>query len=258
MITLKTADEIARLRRGGKVLARILDELSAFAVPGVSTEYLNDEALERMERYGAEPALLGYHPEFAPRPYPAAICASLNDVVEHGIPNEAPRILKEGDIIGLDTTIVFEGMVVDSGRTVAVGAVSPEAVKLIEVTKGALAAGIKAAHPGGRVGDISAAIEAFVRPYGYGIVEELCGHGVGYAVHEAPMVQNTGQAGTGALLEPGLVLAIEPMLTLGSGDVVFDRKDGYTVRTTDGSLSAHFEHTVVITEKGVEVLTVSS
>lgn len=255
MITLKSPDEIARLRKGGKILARILEELSALVLPGVTTEELNDEALDRMERYGVTPALLGYHPEFAPRPYPAALCTSINDVVEHGIPNEHPRTLEEGDIIGLDTTIVYEGMVVDSGVTVPVGKIAPEVEKIIEVTKGALAAGIKAVHPGGRVGDISAAIEAYVAPYGYGIVEELCGHGVGYAVHEAPLVPNAGTAGTGALLEPGLVLAIEPMLTLGSGDVIFDKKDGYTVRTRDGSLATHFEHTVVITEKGVEVLT---
>ena len=255
MIRLKTSEEIDRLRRGGAVLSRILSELAVLVAPGVTTEYLNDEALDRMERYGAEPALLGYHPEFAPRPYPAALCTSINDVVEHGIPNEHPRTLEAGDIIGLDTTIVYEGMVVDSGITVPVGTIAPEAKRLIEVTKGALAAGIQAARPGGRVGDISAAIEAYVAPHGYGLVEELCGHGVGYAVHEAPLVPNTGTKGTGALLEPGLVIAIEPMLTLGSGDVVFDRKDGYTVRTKDGSLSAHFEHTIAITEGGVEVLT---
>jgi len=256
MITLKSPDEIQRLRKGGKILAQILSELSGLVKPGVSTEDLNDEAMERMDRYGVSPALLGYHPEFAPRPYPAALCTSINDVVEHGIPNEHPRILKEGDVIGLDTTIIYEGMVVDAGVTVAVGTIAPEVQKIIEVTKGALSAGIAAARNGGRVGDISAAIEAFVHPYGYGIVEELCGHGVGYAVHEEPMVPNTGTAGTGALLEPGLVLAIEPMLTLGSGDVIFDQKDGYTVRTRDGSLATHFEHTVLITEKGAEVLTI--
>lgn len=255
MIRLKTPEEIERLRRGGAVLARILSELEALVAPGVTTEELNDEALDRMEQYGAEPALLGYHPEFAPRPYPAALCTSINDVVEHGIPNEQPYTLREGDLIGLDTTIVYEGMVVDSGRTVAVGKASPEAVKLIEVTQGALAAGIAAARPGGRVGDIGAAIEAYVRPHGFGIVTELCGHGVGYAVHESPLVPNTGTKGEGALLEPGLVIAIEPMLTLGSGEVLFDRNDGYTVRTRDGSLATHFEHTVVITEGGVEVLT---
>ena len=148
-------------------------------------------------------------------------------------------------------------MIVDSARTMLVGVVSPEAQKLVNITKEALMIGIKAAKTGGHIGDIGHAIETFVRPYHYGIIEELCGHGVGYAVHEAPMVPNVGKAGTGAELEAGMVLAIEPMLTLGNKDVVFDKKDGYTVRTKDGSISAHFEHTIVITKNGPEILTVS-
>jgi methionyl aminopeptidase len=255
MIRLKTVEEIAVLRKGGAILARILDELSALVAPGVSTEYLNDEALDRMERYGAEPVLLGYSPEFASRPYPAAICTSVNDVVVHGIPNEHPIVLKEGDIVGIDVSIAYEGMIVDTARTIPVGTIDEKTRKLLTVTKDALAVGIKAAKAGGRVGDIGHAIETFVRPHGYGIVEELCGHGVGYAVHEDPMVQNVGEPGTGAELEPGLVLAIEPMLTLGRADVVFDKQDGYTVRTKDGSRSAHFEHTIAITENGTEILT---
>ncbi len=258
MIQLKSADEIERLRTGGAILGRLLDELSSLAVPGASTEYLNDEALDRMERYGVTPALLGYHPEFAPRPYPAGICTSVNDVVVHGVPNEEPYTLKEGDTIGIDATIEYEGMIVDSARTVAVGLVDAEIQKLLNVTKEALMIGIKAAKPGNHTGDIGHAIELFVRPHGYGIVEALCGHGVGYAVHEEPMVPNLGTPGTGALLEPGLVIAIEPMLTLGGSEVVFDRKNGYTVRTKDGSQSAHFEHTVVVTEEGAEVLTRAS
>lgn len=255
MIRLKTEKEIENLRKGGRILARILGELSQLVAPGVSTEYLNDEALERMERYGVEPVLLGYQPEFAPRPYPAAICTSINDVIVHGIPNEEPYTLKEGDIIGIDVSIGHEGMIVDSACTVPVGLVSPDAQKLLDVTQEALVIGIKAAQAGGHVGDIGHAIESFVRPHGYGIVEELCGHGVGYAVHEEPMVQNIGRRGAGAKLEPGLVLAIEPMLTLGGPEVVFDKRDGYTVRTQDGSLSAQFEHTIVVTEKGPEILT---
>lgn len=257
MIKLKTPKEIVRLRKGGVILARILDEISALVTPGVSTEELNDEALDRIERAGAEPVLLGYHPEFGARPYPAAICTSINDVVVHGIPNEKSRVLKEGDVIGLDLSIGYDGMIVDSARTVPVGSVDSKIQKLLTVTKEALMVGIKAAKAGGHIGDIGHAIESYVRPHKYGIVEELCGHGVGYAVHEEPMVQNVGRKGTGAKLEPGLVLAIEPMLTLGSHRVVFDKKDGYTVRTKDGSPSAHFEHTIVITEKGPEILTLA-
>ncbi len=257
MITRKTAAEIERLRKGGVILARILDELSALVAPGVSTEYLNDEALDKMEHYGVEPVLLGYHPEFALRPYPAAICVAVNDVVVHGIPNEHPYILKDGDIIGIDISVGYEGMIVDSARTVPVGTVSADIRKLIHVTREALMVGIKAAKVGGHVGDISHAIESYVRPHGYGIVEDLCGHGVGYAVHEEPMVQNVGKRGTGPELEEGLVLAIEPMLMLGKKDVVFDEDDGYTVRTKDGSISAHFEHTIVILKECPEILTLS-
>jgi methionyl aminopeptidase len=257
MILLKSEKEIESLRKGGVILARILDELSALVAPGISTEELNDEALEKIEHAGAEPVLLGYNPEFAPRPYPATICTSVNDVVVHGIPNEHPYILTEGDIIGIDLSIRYEGMIVDSARTVPAGSVSPEVRKLLNVTKEALMVGIKAAKVGGHVGDIGYAIESFVRPHKYGIIEELCGHGVGYAVHEEPMVPNVGKKGTGAELEVGMVLAIEPMLTLGGKDVVFDKKDGYTVRTKDGSISAHFEHTIVVTKNGPEILTVS-
>jgi methionyl aminopeptidase len=257
MIRLKTPDEIESLRAGGVILSKILDELSVLVAPGVSTEHLNDVALDLMEKCGVEPVLLGYHPRFAPRPYPAAICTSINDVVVHGIPNEHPAVLKEGDTIGIDTSIGYEGMIVDSARTIAVGTVAPEVQKLINITKEALMVGIKAARPGGRVGDIGHAIESFVRPHGYGIVEDLCGHGVGYAVHEEPNVQSVGTPGTGPELAPGLVLAIEPMLTLGTHEVDFDEEDGYTVRTKDGSQSAHFEHSIVITEQGPEILTTS-
>ncbi len=257
MLTYKTPEEIEYLRAGGAILARILDELSALVAPGVSTEYLNDEALDKMERYGVEPVLLGYHPVFSSRPYPAAICTSVNEVVVHGIPNEHPYILKEGDIIGIDISVGYNGMIVDSARTVAVGSISSDARKLIHVTKEALTVGIQAAKVGGHVGDIGHAIETYVRPHGYGIVEELCGHGVGYAVHEDPSVQNIGKKGTGPKLTEGLVLAIEPMLTLGTKDVIFDEEDGYTVRTKDGSLSAHFEHTIVILKDGPEILTLS-
>ena len=255
MIKLKTAEEIERLRKAGNVLATILDVLESMVAPGITTEDLDDRAMELIEEYGAEPALLGYHPRFAPRPYPAAICTSVNDVVVHGIPNENAITLKEGDTVGIDVTIGVDGMLVDSARTVPVGKVAPEVQKLLDVTKEARAVGIKAARVGGHIGDIGAAIEEFVKPYGYGVVRELCGHGVGYAVHEEPNVPNYGTQDTGPEIEEGLVLAIEPMLTLGSGEVIFDEVDGYTVRTKGGEQSAHFEHTVVITKDGPEILT---
>ena len=254
-IQLKTKEEIQKLRKGGKILATILDELEAMVRPGVTTEDINDRAMQLVEKYDVEPVLLGYHPEFAPRPYPAAICTSVNDVLVHGIPNEDSLTLKEEDTVGMDMSIAYEKMIVDSARTIGVGTVSKEVQKLLDVTKEARTIGIEAAKPGNHIGDIGHAVETFVRPHGFGIVRELCGHGVGYAVHEAPMVPNFGKKGSGPRIEPGLVIAIEPMLNLGSREVVFDEKDGYTVRTKDGSQSAHFEHTIVVTKKGPEILT---
>lgn len=243
------------MRTAGAVLARVLDELEAMVAPGVSTQDIDDAAMKLIERYGGEPILLGYHPEFAPRPYPAAICTSVNDVIVHGIPNESPITLKEGDIIGIDVSIAVDDMVVDSARTVPVGAIDEESQKLIDATREARRRGIEAAKPGNTIGDIGHAIESYVRPLGYGIVEELCGHGVGYAVHEEPFVPNIGRPGEGEEIVPGMALAIEPMLTAGKRHVLFDEDDGYTVRTKDGSRSAHFEHTVIITENGPEVVT---
>lgn len=254
MIQKKTPEDFAKMRRAGKVLARILTALEKMVAPGVTTQDLDDEAMRLMEKYGAEPVLLGYHPEFAPRPYPAAICTSVNDVIVHGIPNEDPVTLKEGDIVGIDCTLALDGMIVDSARTVPVGKIDERSRLLLEVTKKARAIGIQAAQPGNTVGDIGHAIEQYVKPYGFGIVEELCGHGVGFAVHEPPFVPNVGHPGDGEVLEVGMAIAIEPMLNAGKKGVVFDT-DGYLVRTKDGSRSAHFEHTVLITEKGPEIVT---
>ncbi len=255
MIRLKTEEDFKKMRVAGKVLARVLTELERMVAPGVSTEDLDDEAMRLIAEYGGEPVLLGYHPEFAPRPYPAAICTSVNDVIVHGIPNEYPIILKEGDIIGIDATIAVNGMIVDSARTVPVGKIDKESAQLIEVTKKARAIGIEAARPGNTIGDIGHAVQTFIKPYGYGIVQELCGHGVGFAVHEEPFVPNFGTPGAAEKIVPGMALAIEPMINIGSRKVIFDEDDGYTVRTKDGSRSAHFEHTVIITERGPEVVT---
>ena len=255
MAKIKTKDEIESLRKGGKILAKILRELAEASQPGVSTEDINDLALSLTEKYGAEPVLLGYHPEFANRPYPAALCTSVNNTVQHGVPR-ADEILKEGDIINLDMSIGYEGMIVDSGITVPVGKTDPVSEKLMKVTKEALAIGIKQAKPGNHIGDIGHAVATYVRAQGFSIVEVLCGHGVGHAVHEEPQVPNFGKAGTGPEIKVGNVFAIEPIVNVGKKDVWFDDDgDGYSVFTTDGSRSAHCEHTVAITEKGPEIMT---
>ena len=255
MSRIKSTEEIERLRKGGRILAKILKELSLFVKPGISTQDIDDRAMELVEELGVEPVLLGYHPEFAPHPYPASLCTSVNNTVQHGIPR-TDEVLKEGDIINLDMSIGYEGMIVDSGVTIPVGSTDKESQKLINTTKEALAIGVKAAQPGKRIGDISHAIETFVRARGFSIVEALCGHGVGHAVHEDPQIPNFGRVGTGPLIEVGNVFAIEPIVNAGGKDVVFDDDgDGYSVYTKDGSRSAHFEHTVVITKDGPEVVT---
>jgi methionyl aminopeptidase len=255
MITKKTPEEIEILKEAGHRLAKILREVAKEAVPGASTLSLDDRAMELAEEYEVEPVLLGYHPTFAEYPYPAAVCISVNDCVQHGIPS-AEVILKEGDTVNIDMSIAYQGMIVDSGITVGVGEINAEAKKLLAVTQEALAHGIKAAQPGGHIGDISATIQQFVESRGFSVVEVLCGHGVGYAVHEEPTIPNFGRAGSGPKIEVGHVYAIEPIVNIGKPDVYFDDEgDGYSVYTKDGSWSAHFEHTVAITEKGPLILT---
>lgn len=255
MATKKTPAEIKLLTKGGSILARILRELAASLKPGMSTEDINDLALELVEKYGVEPVLLGYHPTFADHPYPAALCVSVNDTVQHGVPR-ADEILAAGDIVNLDMSIGYEGMIVDSGITVGVGVIDAKSQKLIDVTREALVLGIKQAQPGNRIGDISHAIQTHVESNGFSIVESLCGHGVGYAVHEDPQIPNYGKAGKGPKIEVGHVYAIEPIVNIGKKDVIFDDDgDGYSVFTTDGSRAAHFEHTVAITEKGPVIMT---
>lgn len=253
-ITLKTEEDIKKLRKGGQLLGMILDELEKEVVPGNTSLDIDDKAMELIEEHGLEPMILGYQPTFAPRPYPAATCVSVNDVVVHGIPNEHPITFAEGDLVSIDLVVGYQGMIVDSARTVGCGTVDQEARELMDITRKALEAGIKAAQPGNRVKAIGAAIEAVV-PSGYGIVESLCGHGVGYELHEEPMVPNFVMKGDSPELLPGMVIAIEPMIIKGQKDVIFDQSDGYTVLSADGGLSAHMEHTVLITAKGPEVLT---
>ena len=222
--------------------------------PGVKASFINDRAEELIRAGGDLPVFLGYQPDLATRPYPATLCVSVNDEIVHGIPNEKEKMFKEGDIVGLDIGLSREGMIVDTALTVPVGKIDDAARKLLNVTKESLAVGIKAARGGAKVGDIGAAVEAYVKPHGYGIVRELAGHGVGYAVHEEPYVPNFGKKNTGAMLKPGMVIAIEPMLNEGTADVILE-DDGYTFRTKDGKRSAHFEHTILITEGAPEILT---
>ncbi|MFA6404984.1 MAG: type I methionyl aminopeptidase [Candidatus Paceibacterota bacterium] len=257
MITIKTKEDISILREGGKRHAAILKELAEMVMPGISAGDLNKKADELIAIGGDKSAFLDYQPKGAKRPYPASLCVSINDEVVHGIPNESNKILKEGDIVGIDLGLNHKELFTDMAVTVPVGNIGPELEQLLRVTKEALMAGIKVAKAGKKIGDISNAIQNFAMAHNYGIVEELAGHGVGYSVHEMPYVPNWGEKGKGNILKPGMVLAIEPMFNLGTKNVILDT-DGYTYRTADGKMSAHFEHTVVITKGNAEILTVLS
>lgn len=254
MITIKTKEEIDILREGGKRHAYILAELAKMVKPGLSSWDLENRAFELIKEGGDSSAFLNYKPYGAKRPYPATICVSVNDEVVHGIPNEEEKILQEGDVVSIDLGLVHKGLITDAAVTVPVGTIAPELSKLLDVTEKALYAGIKMAKDGKKTGDIGQAISRFAYSNNYGLVEELAGHGVGYSVHEDPYVPNYGEAGKGDTLKAGMVIAIEPMFNLGTRNIKLD-KDGYTFRTADGKPSAHFEHTVVITKSGAEILT---
>ena len=251
---LKTAQEIKILREGGKRHAEILSLLARQVKPGISALILEEEALRLIKERGDKPAHLNYRPRGAKRPFPAALCVSVNDEIVHGIPNEAEKILNQGDIVSLDLSLTHEGLVTDAAITVACGAIDDESQKLLDVTQKALYAGIQAAKPGNTIGDIGEAISNTIEPSGFSIADDLVGHGVGFEIHEEPYVPNFGVGGKGEKLVPGLVIAIEPMVNMGSS-AIKDSSDGYTIRTRDGSRSAHFEHTVAITEKGNIILT---
>lgn len=248
---IKTQDEIERIAEGGKLLGEILQKTVRLVKPGVSTWDLNVFAEREMKAVGGRPSFIGYGPKN--NPFPAGLCTSINDVVVHGIPSKND-ILQAGDIVGLDIGMEYKGLYTDTAVTVAVGTIHPKLRHLLDTTAQALARGIDQAVVGNRIGDISAAIQAVAEGAGYDIVRDLVGHGVGYAVHEDPAVPCFGRKGTGMRLVAGMVLAIEPMLTVGSHHIYFDH-DGWTVRTRDGSLAAHFEHTIAVTESGPRVLT---
>lgn len=251
---VRTEQERENLIEAGRRLGEVLEAVAALVAPGVSTEELERESIRRITEGGDKPAFLDYTPEGARRPYPASLCVSVNDEVVHGIPNEAPRTLKEGDIVALDLGLIHNGIVVDSALTVPVGKVSKEAQGLLEATQNALEAAIAAAVPGARVGDISHATGAAFKGTGYAVVKMLGGHGVGKHVHEEPFIANDGYPGTGPEIVQNMVLALEPIANAGKAGVQL-APDGYTYRTKDGSISAHFEHTILVEEVGALVVT---
>lgn len=246
-ISVKSRDEIERIRAAGQVVHEVLQALAAAARPGVTTLELDKLAEALTRRRGAEPAFLGYHG------YPASLCISVNDEVVHGIPSP-DRALAQGDLVSLDFGVVLDGWVADSAITVGVGPLDAESARLVAVTRQALARAIAQAVPGNRVGDLGAAAQAYVESRGLQVVRDFVGHGVGRRLHEPPQVPNFGTPGTGPRLKAGMVLAIEPMVNLGTA-AVEHLEDGWTAVTQDGRRSAHFEHTVAVTENGPEILT---
>lgn len=251
MINLKSEEEVNRMRAACVAAARVLRDLSVLVVPGVSTAALDSAARGLMLRHGCESACHGY--VVGGLTYPGYICVSVNDEVVHGI-GVPERTIHEGDLVSLDVVVRRDGYIGDNACTIAVGKVDPEAKALCVAAEKALHAGIAAVRPGNRVGDISAAVQGVLSPLGYGIVRDFVGHGVGKKMHEEPQIPNFGKAGTGPKLLPGMCLAIEPMVNLGTHKIVMGA-DGWTARTADGKVSAHFEHTVLVTESGAEILT---
>lgn len=245
MIKLKTLREINILKEGGKILAAIMAEISARVKPGITTGSLNIEAERLIHEAGASPAFLGY------LGFPAALCVSVNEAIVHGVPGK--YVLREDDIVGLDLGIKYKGLITDMAVTLPVGKISGEAQKLISVAEGALDSAIGEARPGNHVGDIGFAIQKYVESRGFSVIRELIGHGVGHKVHEEPEIFNFGRRGDGPELKKGMVLAIEPMVSAGDWHIR-QLKDG-SFATRDGSLAAHFEHTVVVAENGAEILT---
>ncbi len=246
MIVRKTPDEIETMARAGAVVVEALAAVEDAIRPGVTTAELDAVADEVIRSRGGVPSFKGY------RGFPAAICSSPNDMVVHGIPGE--YTLREGDLMSIDVGVTLDGFVADSARTFPVGEVDAEAQRLLDVCQAALAAGIAEARPGNHVGDISAAVQAATEDAGFAVVRELVGHGVGRSMHEEPQVPNYGAPGRGPKLSPGVTIAIEPMITAGAEEIVL-AEDQWSISTADGSLAAHFEHTVAVTENGPRILT---
>ena len=234
-VIIKTKEEIEKMREGGKRHANILRALSALVKPGISSQELEDKAVELIKKEGGKASFLGYKPWGAKYPYPAALCVSINDEVVHGIPNgNSAKILQEGDIVSLDLGFTYKGLITDAAVTVGVGKISPQAKKLLAITEEAMYAGIKKAKANATTGDIGLAVFAVGEKAGFGIVDILSGHGVGRYVHEDPYVPNFGERGEGEILKSGMTIAVEPMFNLGTKEIILE-KDGYTFRTADGN-----------------------
>ncbi|MSU64843.1 MAG: type I methionyl aminopeptidase [Opitutus sp.] len=251
-IPIKNKEGIAKMREACAIAATVLDQLKPLVRPGTTTQDLEEAGRDFIARLGARSACYGY--QHGSRRYPAHTCISVNDEVVHGIPSFR-RILREGDVVSLDIVVWHDGYVGDNAFTVPVGPIMPAVEKLLRVTREALGIGIQAAQVGNRVGDISSAVQSYVEANGFSVVRDMVGHGVGVSMHELPEIPNFGRRGTGDKIRPGMTLAIEPMVNLGA----FKTKtlsDGWTVVTADGSPSAHFEHTVLTSESGPEILTV--
>ncbi|MBP5540494.1 MAG: type I methionyl aminopeptidase [Bacteroidales bacterium] len=248
MILLKTKEEIELIRDSARLLGKAIAEVGRHIRPGVTTAYLDQIGEQYIRDNGGKPLCKGFEG------FPAAFCISVNDVVVHGIPSN-DIFIKEGDNVSVDCVIEYNGYVSDSSYTFACGELSPEVQRLLKVTKEALYIGIDKCKPGNRIGDIGHAIQQHCEKNRYSVVRELCGHGVGFKMHEDPNVPNYGVQGTGALLKEGMVIAVEPMVCMGSKNVKFSKEDGWTCRTRDGKPAAHFEHTVAITKDGPDILT---
>ena len=256
MVTIKSKKEIEKMKEVGKVVAQIYEELEKEIKPGMTTLQLDEIAEKTMKKLGALPAQKGYDPGIRGVPkFPSSTCISVNDEIIHGIPSKY-KIIKEGDIVSVDTVALKNGYNGDAARTFAVGKVSKEAQRLIDVTKQAFFEGIKYAKPGYRIGDISHRIGEYVHSQGYSVVREFQGHGIGKEMHEDPGIPNYGKAGRGLRLEPGMTLAIEPMVIQGKPNIL-ELEDGWTIITEDGSLAAHYENTILITENEPQILTLN-
>ncbi len=255
MVTIKSKKEIELMKEVGKVVAKLYEKLEKEIKPGMTTLELDELAERTMKELGAEPAQKGYDPGIRGVPkFPSSICVSINDEVIHGIPSKY-KVIQEGDIVSVDTVALKNGYNGDAARTFAVGKVSKEAQRLIDVTKQSFYEGIKYAKPGYRIGDISHAIGEYVHSQGYSVIREFQGHGIGKEMHEDPGIPNYGKAGRGLRLEPGMTLAIEPMVIQGKPNIL-ELDDGWTIVTEDASLAAHYENTVLITENEPKILTI--
>ncbi len=247
MVSIKSKREIELMREAGRILAETHERLAELVRPGITTHEIDRKGEEIIRSYGCIPSFLNYEG------YPASICVSVNDEVVHGIPSKK-RVLREGDIVSLDAGVIWKGYQSDAARTHAVGQISPEARKLIEVTEQCFFEGIRFARAGAHLNDICGAIQDYAESFGYGVVRDLVGHGIGTEMHEDPEIPNFRMNRRGILLKPGMTFAIEPMINMGRPDVQWSEEDGWTVTTDDGSLSAHYENTILITDGECEIL----